>query len=157
MTIRNRRQLMTAACVLAVAIVGLPQNAKAATEQQAQEMVAKAVALYADKGEAAIAIFNEGKATGFADGEVYIVVQSRGPDGKVLAHGANSKLVGARLSDISDPNNLKFGQVMSAEATPAGGWFEYGWPNPETGQVGRKKSWAVLYQDLVFIAGIYLR
>lgn len=138
-------------------MTGLTRNAKAATEQQAQEMVAKAVALYADKGEAAIAIFNEGKTTGFVDGEVYIVVQSRGPDGKVLAHGANSKLVGAQLSDISDPNGLKFGQVMSAEATTAGGWFEYDWPNPETGQVGRKRSWAVLYEDLVFIAGFYLR
>lgn len=157
MTTLDRRQLLASAFAFAVTVSGLARNAEAATEQQAQDMVAKAIALYTEKGEAAIAIFNEGQASGFADGEVYIVVQSRGTDGKVLAHAANVKLVGTLLSEISDPNGLKFGEVMSAEATPDGGWFEYDWPNPETGQVGRKKSWAVLHQDLVFIAGIYVR
>ena len=157
MTIQNRRQLLASAFALIITVSGLARNAQAATEQQAQDMVAKAIALYAEMGEAAIAIFNDGKASGFADGEVYIVVQSRGIDGKVLAHAANAKLVGTPLSEISDPNGLKFGEVMSAEATPDGGWFKYEWPNPETGQVGRKKSWAVLHQDLVFIAGIYVR
>lgn len=157
MTNPNRRHLLASACTLAIAMVGLTPSAEAATEKQAQDMVAKAIALYGDKGEAAIAIFNEGKTSGFAEGEVYIVVQSRGADGQVLAHAANPKLVGTRLSELSDPNGLKFGQVMSAEATTAGSWFEYDWPNPETGQVGTKKSWAVLYKDLVFIAGIYLR
>ena len=157
MTIHSRRQFLTSLCALTLAMAGLPRSARAATEQQAQDMVAKAIALYAEKGEAALAIFNEGKTSGFADGELYIVVQSRGPEGKVLAHAANGKLVGMPLSDISDPNGLKFGEVMSAEATTAGGWFEYDWPDPSTGQVARKKSWAVLYQELVFIAGIYLR
>jgi len=157
MTIQNRRQFLASAFALVISVSGLGGNAQAATEQQAQDMVAKAIALYTEKGEAAIAIFNEGQASGFADGEVYIVVQSRGTDGKVLAHAANAKLVGTPLSEISDPNGLKFGEVMSAEATPVGGWFEYDWPNPESGQVGRKKSWAVLVGDFVFIAGIYLR
>ena len=157
MTTQNRRQLLASAFVLALGIAGLAQSAQAATEQQAQDMVARAIALYAEKGEAAIAIFNDGKASGFAVGELYIVVQSRGTDGKVLAHAANAKLVGTPLSEISDPNGLKFGEVMSGEATPVGGWFEYDWPNPATGRVGRKKSWAVLVGDLVFIAGIYLR
>jgi len=157
MTGRNRRELLASAFTFAFAIAGLARSAQAATEQQAQDMVAKAIELYADKGEAAIAIFNDGKTFGFAGGAVYIIVQSRGAEGRVLAHAANPKLVGIRLSEISDPNGLKFGQVMSAEATTDGSWFEYDWPNPETGQVGRKKSWAVLYQDLVFIAGIYLR
>ena len=157
MTIQNRRQFLATAFALVIAVSGLGGNAQAATEQQAQDMVAKAIALYAEMGEAAIAIFNDGKASGFAEGEIYIVVQSRGAEGKVLAHAANAKLVGTSLSDISDPNGLKFGEVMSTEATTDGGWFEYDWPNPATGQVGRKKSWAVLFGDLVFIAGIYLR
>ena len=156
MTIQNRRQLLASAFALVTAITAFARNARAATEQQAQDMVAKAMALYTEMGEAAIAIFNDGQASGFAEGEVYIVVQSRGTDGKVLAHAANAKLVGTPLSEISDTNGLKFAEVMSAEATPDGGWFEYYWPNPETGQVGRKKSWAVLHKNLVFIAGIYV-
>lgn len=120
-------------------------------------MVARAIALYTEKGEAAFAIFNDGKASGFSEGEIYIVVQSRGADAKVLAHASDAKLVGTPLSKISDQNGLKFAEVMSVEATTAGGWFEYDWPNPETGQVGRKKSWAVLSGDIIFIAGIYVR
>ena len=157
MTIRNRRQLLVSACALTIGIAGLAGNAQATTEKQAQDMVAKAIAVYAEKGEAAIAIFNEGKASGFADGEVYIVVQSRGADGKVLAHAANAKMVGTPLSETSDPSGLKFAQLMSADATTAGNWFMYEWANPETGHVSRKKSWAVLYKDIVFLAGIYLR
>jgi len=153
---RTRRQLIASALVLAMAIVGFARAADAATEQQAQDMVAKAIALYAEKGEAAIAIFNEGEASGFVDGEVYIVVQSRGADGKVLAHATNAKLIGTPLSEISDPTGLRFGEVMSAEATPDGRWFEYDWPNPETGKIAKKKTWAVLFEDRVFIAGIYL-
>lgn len=157
MTTQNRRQLLVSAFALAAGIAESTRSAQAATEKQAQDMVAKAIALYAEKGEAAFAIFNNGKASGFAEGEVYIVVQSRGADGRVLAHAANAKLVGISLSDITDPNGLKFGEVMSNEATTEGSWFEYDWPNPATGQVGRKKSWAVVFGDLVFLAGIYLR
>ena len=153
---QTRRHLFGLACGLTVAIAGLPGVADASTEQQAQDMVKKAIALYAEKGDAALAIFNEGKASGFADGEIYIVVQSRGADGKVLAHATNAKLVGVPLSEISDPTGLRFGEVMSAEATTDGGWFTYDWPEPETGQIAKKKSWAVLFGDRVFIAGIYL-
>jgi signal transduction histidine kinase len=87
---------------------------------------------------------------------IYIVVQSRGADGKVLAHAANAAMVGTPLSEISDQTGLKFAEVMSVEATTAGSWFEYDWSNPETGVVGKKKSWAVLFNDLIFIAGIYV-
>ncbi len=154
---RNRRKLLAATCALTICATGISWAADAPSEKGAQDMVAKAIALYAEKGEAALAVFNEGKASGFADGEIYIVVQSKGPEGKVLAHAADPKLVGMPLSEIKDPTGLKFGEVMSAEATAAGAWFEYDWPNPATGKLGRKKSWAVLHDDLVFISGIYLR
>jgi hypothetical protein len=156
MITHNRRQLLVSAFALATGVAGLSRSAQASTEQQAQDMVARAVALYAEKGEAAFAIFNEGKASGFSEGEIYIVVQSRGADGKVLAHAANAAMVGTPLSEISDQTGLKFAEVMSVEATTAGSWFEYDWSNPETGVVGKKKSWAVLFNDLIFIAGIYV-
>ena len=157
MTTQNRRQLLASAFALTVGIAGFARSAQASTEHQAQDMVARAIALYTEKGEAAFAIFNDGKASGFSEGEIYIVVQSRGADAKVLAHATDAKLVGTPLSKISDQNGLKFAEVMSVEATTAGGWFEYDWPNPETGQIGRKKSWAVLSGDIIFIAGIYVR
>ena len=152
----NRRQVLISGGVSALAVTGLGRVALAGTEAQAKAMVAKAIALYDEKGEAAFKTFDEGKAAGFLDGDVYIVVQSRGPEGKVLAHAADAKLVGTPLAQIADPTGKKFGVIMSKDATEAGGWFDYEWPNPSTGKLGDKKSWAVLHKDLVFIAGFYV-
>jgi cytochrome c len=152
----NRRRFMAYVAAIGGAAVLGAGFALAASEQEAKDMVAKAIALYDEKGDAALAIFNEGKASGFAAGEVYIVVQSTGADAKVLAHAADPKLVGTPLQDIADPTGKKFGVEMSEKATEEGGWFDYDWPNPATGKVQKKKAWAVLHKGLVFISGIYV-
>ena len=151
--ILTRRSVLAGA--VAVTLAGLSAGAIAATPQQAQDMVARAIALFEEKGEAAFTVFNEGKASGVVEGEVYIVVQSVGPDGKVLAHAANSKLIGTPLSEIVDETGKAFAVEMSQKATANGGWFDYMWPNPAVDKVQRKEAWAVLHEDLVFIAGIY--
>jgi len=152
--ILTRRSVLAGA--VAVALAGLSGGAIAATPQQAQDMVAKAIALFGEKGEAAFTVFNEGQASGFLEGEVYIVVESVGPDAKVLANAANIKLVGTPLSEIVDQNGKAFGLEMSQKATADGGWFDYIWHNPAADKVQRKEAWAVLHEDLVFIAGIYV-
>jgi hypothetical protein len=150
----TRRSVL--ACAVAVTFAALSGAALAETPQQAQDMVAKAVALFDEKGEAAFAIFNQGEASGFVDGEVYIVVESVGPDAKVLAHAANSTLVGTPLTEILDENGKAFGLEMSQQATADGAWFDYIWHNPAADKVQRKEAWAVLHEGLVFIAGIYV-
>lgn len=150
----TRRSVL--ACAVVVTFAALSGAAVAATPQQAQDMVAKAITLFDEKGEAAFAIFNEGEASGFVDGEVYIVVESVGSDAKVLAHAANIKLVGTPLTEILDENGKAFGLEMSQKATADGGWFDYIWHNPAADKVQRKEAWAVLHEDLVFIAGIYV-
>jgi hypothetical protein len=150
----TRRSVL--ACAVAVTFAALSGAALAETPQQAQDMVAKAVALFDEKGEAAFAIFNQGEASGFVDGEVYIVVESVGPDAKVLAHAANSNLVGTPLTEILDENGKAFGLEMSQQATADGAWFDYIWHNPAANKVQRKEAWAVLHEGLVFIAGIYV-
>jgi cytochrome c len=151
--ILTRRSVLAGAAAVTLAV--LSGRAIAATPQQAQDMVARAIALFDEKGEAAFAAFNEGKASGFVEGEVYIVVQSVGPDAKVLAHATNSKLIGTPLTQIVDENGKAFGLEMSQKATADGAWFDYIWPNPATGKVQRKETWAVLHENLVFVAGIY--
>lgn len=153
----NRRQVLGSGVLAGLSFAGLAGVAMAGPEEDAKTMVAKAIALFDEKGEAAFATFDAGKASGFEAGDVYIVVQSRGPEGKVLAHAADPKLVGTPLVQIADPTGKQFGVIMSADATPAGGWFDYEWPDPTTGKLGHKRSWAVLHRDLVFIAGFYVR
>lgn len=152
----NRRNVLVWSAAM-VLVAGVSAPALAGPEEEAKAMVAKAIALYDEKGEAAFRVFDEGKAGGFEDGDIYIVVQSRGTDGKVLAHAADPKLVGTPLDKIADPTGKKFGVIMSQDATEAGGWFDYEWPDPSTGKLGNKRSWAVLHKDLVFIAGFYVR
>lgn len=152
----GRRQLLAGIAGLGLCLPAAAALA-GAQEEEAKAMVAKAIALYDEKGDAAFRIFDEGKASDFVNGDIYIVVQSRGPDAKVLAHATTAKLVGMPLSEIADPTGKKFGEIMSREATEAGGWFDYEWPDPVTGKLGHKTSWAVLHKDLVFIAGFYVR
>ena len=151
--ILTRRSVLAGAAAVTLAV--LSGRAIAATPQQAQDMVARAIALFDEKGEAAFAVFNEGKASGFVEGEVYIVVQSVGPDATVLSHAANGKLIGTPLTQIVDENGKAFAVDMSQNATTDGGWFDYVWPNPAADKVQRKQAWAVLHENFVFLAGIY--
>jgi len=80
----GRRHVLAAGLGLALGPAAFATGALADDEAAAKAMVAKAIALYDEKGEAALAVFNEGKAAGFEEGDVYIVVESRGADGKVL-------------------------------------------------------------------------
>ena len=151
----NRRHFMASAAAVGAAGVLGATSALAASEQEAKDMVAKAIALYDEKGDAALSIFNEGQASGFLDGELYIVVQSTGEGAKVIADAAKPDLVGTPLTEIVDVTGKHFGEEMNNGATEAGGWFDYQWPNPATGKVQRKKAWAVLHKGKVFITGIY--
>jgi len=151
----NRRRFMVFVAALgAIGVLGAPA-ALAASEQQAKDMVAKAIALYDEKGDDALAIFNQGAASGFLDGELYIVVQSTGEGAKVIADAAKPDLVGTPLTEIIDVTGKHFGEEMNKGATEAGGWFDYQWPNPATGKVQHKKAWTVLHKGKVFITGIY--
>jgi len=151
----NRREIMLSGLVLGLTAVATMPKAQAATEQEAKDMVARAIKLFGEQGEAALGVFNQGEAGGFLAGELYIVVQSTGPDAKVMASAADPKLVGIPLAGIADAEGDHFAVRMSAEATEEGSWFYYQWMNPAAGKVMRKKAWAVRYEGLIFICGIY--
>lgn len=150
----RRRFIAMAAAVTCAGVIGAGA-ALAATEQDAKDMVAKAIALYDEKGDEALAIFNQGAASGFLNGELYIVVQSTGAGAKVIADAAKPDLVGTPLTEIIDVTGKHFGEEMNKGATEAGGWFDYQWPDPATGKVQHKKAWTVLHKGKVFITGIY--
>lgn len=153
----NRRTFVAAGGLAALAPAWFAGPAQAGPQQQAKAMVARAIVLYDAKSVGSFKTFDEGKATGYLAGEIYIVVQSRGPGAKVLAHAADPTLVGTRLDKIVDANGKPFAAIMSKDASEQGSWFDYEWPDPTTGKLGHKRSWAVLHKGLVFIAGYYKR
>lgn len=147
--------LRLGAPVLALALL-VPSAfaAERGTAEEAQALVAQAIALYdADGREAAFAVINDREGS-LVDRDLYIFVY--GPDRTIVAHGGNVALIGARAADLSDVDGVPFADMFMDEATAEGVWIDYKWADPTTGEVLPKTSWVVLHDDgHVFGAGIY--
>jgi signal transduction histidine kinase len=125
------------------------------TPEQAQAMVAKAIALFTDKGEAAFPIMQRGAATGFLKDDLYIFVFSTGPAARVVVQAADQKRVGLAVATLVDSDGKAFGKEMEDRATAEGTWVDYKRTNPATNKEEPKSSWVVLYGGYVFGCGIY--
>ena len=135
----------------------LPATAAAerGTPEEAQTLVAQAMAAFNEKGPAA---FDEINAGGFRDRDLYIFVYSTGADAKVVAYGGppvEPPVLGRPSSDIKDVDGLAIGDMFQEQATPDGAWVDYRWKDPATGEVAEKSSWIVRSGDFIFGSGIY--
>ena len=124
------------------------------TAEEAQDMVARAIAYYDEKGaEAAFAKFNNDPAPEFLDRDLYIFVGGR--DEGMVAHATSPSLLGVTYSSFVDVDGRRFGEEMREAVTPDGIWVDYRFKNPATGEIERKSSWAVLHDGYIFGVGIY--
>lgn len=124
------------------------------TADEAKAMVEKAVKLLETEGkDKAYAAFND-KAGSFVDRDLYVFVLSF--EGVIVAHGANSALIGKSLLNVKDADGKAFFQDMIAMAKGAGsGWMDYKWPNPTTKKVEAKSSFIKKVGDVIVGVGIY--
>jgi cytochrome c len=129
--------------------------AERGTAQQAQAMVAKAIALFREQGESSFAVMNRGAATGFLEGDLYVFVLETGPGGRTVVQALDNKLVGDVVAGLTDSRGMRFGQEMLARATPEGAWVDYVRLNPQTGKEEPKSSWVVRFGGYIFGCGIY--
>ena len=124
------------------------------TAEEAQDMVARAIAYYDEMGaEAALEKFNADPAPEFLDRDLYIFVY--GPNGAIVAHGVDPSLLGRTYSSFTDVDGKPFGEEMQQTASADGTWVDYKWMNPATGETEQKSSWLVLHDDHHFGVGIY--
>jgi signal transduction histidine kinase len=124
------------------------------TAEEAQALVAKAIAYYDDTNpETAFAAFNNREGE-FVDRDLYIFVY--GPDRTIVSHGADVNLIGTPVDTLIDINGKPFGAAIQDEATEEGVWVEYTWYNPVGRELHPKSSWIVLHDGYRFGAGIYL-
>ncbi|MFZ6680392.1 cache domain-containing protein [Undibacterium sp. Tian12W] len=124
------------------------------TAQEAEAMVKKATAYIKTKGnESAYTEFNS--VTGsFVDRDLYIFVLDL--NGKILAHGANAKLLGKNLSTLKDVDNKAFIEELLTIAKSKGkGWIDYKWPNPTTKAIELKSTYFEKSGDIIVACGIY--
>ena len=128
--------------------------AESATKEEAQAMVKKAVAFIKTEGaEKAYSVIST-KGGQFSDRDLYIVVY--GLDGKVLAHGANQKLVGKDLIEAQDVD----GKYFVKERTELGRkqasfWQDYKFVNPTTKKVEPKEMYCERESETVVCGGVY--
>ncbi len=135
-------------------VTGVAWAASKGTAKEAKAMVVKAIAYYNANGQgAAFAEFNNPKGK-FVDRDLYIWVGTL--QAKVLAHGANTKLIGKDLYNLKDTNGKQFMKEIADKAKANGsGWVDYNWTNPVSKKVEHKSVYFQKAKDLIFVCGFY--
>jgi signal transduction histidine kinase len=126
------------------------------TAAEATVMVQKAVAHLKKVGrDKAFADFNN-KSGAFTDRDLYVVVYDM--KGKVLAHGANEKLIGKDVLELRDNDGKYFVKErveMMSKGPDAKGWQDYKFMNPVTRQIEPKSMFLQRLDDMIVGCGIY--
>ena len=125
-----------------------------ATKDEAMAMVKKAVsAIKADGPDKAYADIDV-KGGKFSHLDCYVVVY--GLDGKVLAHGANKKLIGKQLIDATDVDGKPFVKERVTLAREKGAfWQDYKFVNPVTKKIAPKQMYCERLNETAVCAGVY--
>jgi cytochrome c len=92
---------------------------------------------------------------GFVDGELYVFCNDA--SGVQLANGGNPKLVGKDLSDLRDAAGTLLTPDIYRIGHEGHGWYEYLWPNPREGRIGRKVTYIVRIDDRTVCASGYFK
>ena len=143
-----------AAVALAAGLALPAMAADHATKDEAIAIVKKAVAtIQKDGADKAYAAFDD-KAGGFTDRDLYVVVY--GLDGKVLAHGANAKLIGKDMLDAQDVDGKYYVKERTELARKEGEfWQDYKFVNPVSKKIEPKQMYCQRVAETAVCAGIY--
>lgn len=122
--------------------------------KRAKALLKSAVKFYGEKGERALAAFNQQDV--FTDGELYVYVL--GSDGRLLASGGPSAaLIGRDVSAVRDAAGKPlFREMVEAAKTKGSGEVEYPWLNPADNKVEPKHAYFEKVGDKVIAVGYYL-
>jgi cytochrome c len=155
MIITARKYVLASAILVAAGLIGATAvAAEFATKDEAQAMVGKAVAFI--KQEGAVKAYPEitNKKGRFTDRDLYVVVY--GLDGKVLAHGANEKLVGQEMIDAQDVDGKPFvKERVELAKKQATFWQDYKFVNPVSKKVEPKQMYCERLDQTAVCAGVY--
>lgn len=149
----TRRKLLAVAASLFV----MSNSAFAAENGSADEaraLVKKAVAYIKTHGkDKAFAEFSDPKGA-FNDRDMYIAVLDF--TGKMLAHGANRKLIGKNLIELKDADAKYFVKDYLEIANSKGaGSINFKWPNPVSKDIEQKTLFFERLDDVVVSCGVY--
>ena len=148
----TRIVIMFGALLLILVNTAIMADETRGTAEEAQALVAKAIAAYDAKGTAAFADMMP-PSTEFRDRDLYIFVT--GPDNIIVVNGQEASLVGFDLAKTVDSKGKAFGKEMIEKANEQGAWIDYVWRDPLTEKDVQKSSWIVRHDGYIFGCGIY--
>jgi signal transduction histidine kinase len=149
------RATHTISAIALLSIMSVPAwSGDFATRDQAIAMVKKAVEFIKTQGTEKAYAEIDNKGGQFTDRDLYVVVY--GLDGKVLAHGANAKLIGKDLIDAQDVDGKYFvkERVELAQKQPSF-WQDYKFVNPATKRIEPKEMYCERLDQTAVCAGVY--
>ncbi len=150
-----RNTLMTGICAgLGLIGAGSALAAEHASRDEAVAMVKKGVAFWKANGdEKTFAAINQ-KDAQFVDRDLYLVIY--GMDGVVRAHGANAKMVGRNLLEMTDMDGKPFvKERVELAQKHENFWQDYKFTDPLTKKVEPKQSYCERVEKNVMCGGIY--
>jgi signal transduction histidine kinase len=129
-----------------------PPAWSAGTPEEAKALVEKAIAFYQANGkEKALEEFSRPKGK-FVNGDLYIFVYN--PQGTIIAHGGDPKLVGQDFTGVQDPDGKYFAREF-IKIGPDGGWVDYKWMNYTKNRVEAKTAYLKRIDDVILGCGAY--
>ena len=151
---RARRALQLIAAAALATSASVAAAGEFGTKDEAIAMVKKAVSFIKDQGADKAYSEISNKSGQFIDRDLYVVVY--GLDGKVLAHGANTKLIGKEMIDAQDVDGKPYvkERVELARAQPTF-WQDYKFANPVSKKVEPKQMYCERVGETAVCAGIY--
>ncbi len=147
----NRIARMCGALLLILASATMADETRG-TAEEAQAMVARAIAAYDAQGTAAFAVMNP-PSPEFRDRDLYVFVI--GPDNITVVNGQDASRVGNDLAQTVDSTGKAIGKEMIEKADEQGAWIDYVWRDPLTEKDVQKSSWIVRHDGYIFGCGIY--
>lgn len=120
------------------------------SREEAKALVDKAVELYKQDPQKALAAFNS-KDGGFIDRDLYIFVFDK--DGIFLANGAKPAMLGKSGLELTDVNGVPL--VKNFIEVKDTGWVDYVWTHPVENKPRDKSSYIVRVGDVVIGCGYY--
>lgn len=140
--------------MIALLYAGFAYAQEKGTANEAKALLSRAVAYYKANGkDKAFAQFNNTKGR-FVQSDLYIYVVD--PDGNVLSHGADAKLIGRSLIDREDAAGKKFIKAIIDDTKVNNrGTMDYKWMNPQTKKIEQKSTFFERIGNVIIICGYY--
>ena len=150
-------RLRTPLLIVTACVLSLPLGAQASERPKAEAMVKEGIAfLKANGKDAFLAEVHKGSGKFHAKpgNPLYLFVYDL--NGVVLAHGAESNLLGVNRLNVKDSDGKQYIKDGIALAQrKGGGWGDYKRMNPDTRKIEEKTSFFLAENGIVVGCGIY--